>query len=109
MTRLAGLILLGLLAVPVEASNPSRVKKERSRPVQTAEPPLARPIPATAPAAEPMVNDRVLMALACPQQAVARLVAVRMDRYRMARLLNESDGISSGVLTYERLNGAIGP
>lgn len=97
MTRLAGLILLGLVAIPVEASNPNRIKKERPRPVQTAEPPLARPIPAPQPAAaEPMVSEKVVMALACPQQAVAKLVALRLFGYpndpheRMARLLSES-------------------
>ena len=114
MTRLAGLILLGLLALPVEASNPNRIKKERPRPTQTAEPPLARPIPAPQQAArEPMLNERVVMALMCPQRVVAQFVADRMDRYRMARLLNESDGVTlcdlPPGLVYERLQGNIGP
>ena len=96
MTRLAGLILLTLAALPADASNPSRVKKERPRPTQTVEPPLARPLPAPQPAAEPMVTDRVVMAVACPYQAVARLVRDRLFGYpndpnaRMARLLRES-------------------
>jgi len=129
MTRLAGLVLLGLFAVPVNASNPNRVKKERPRPVQTVEPPLARPIPAPQPAPEPMVNAKVVMALACPQQAVAKLVVGRLRGYsddpneRMARLLIESEDLRQAriqfqalwmnnqprTLTYERLAGAVGP
>ena len=108
MTRLAGLILLGLLAVPVEASNPSRIKMERPKPVETAEPPLAKPIPVAQPAAEPVRDSRALEAIVWPGRVIVRLVAERVDRYRMSRLLNESEGIPPGV-TYERLYENIGP
>ena len=108
MTRLAGLILLGLLALPVEASNPTRVKKVRARPVETAEPPLAQPIPAARPAPEPMVNEKVVMAVACPQQAVARLVVNRLfgdptyPNVRTNQLLSEAEDLRQAREEFRR-------
>jgi len=45
MTRLAGLVLLSALAVPAAASHPTRARQEKPRPTQSAEPPLAVPVP----------------------------------------------------------------
>ena len=129
MKRLAGCTLLVVLAIPVEASNPNRTKKERQKPTETIEPPLARPIPVPQPAPEPMVNERVMEAVSCPHRAVARLVFPESledpnnPNVRMRRLLKESEDLRQAreefrrfwmnnqpsVLTYERLDGSIGP
>ena len=125
MKRLAGLTVLLLVALPVAASNPNRIKKERTRPVQTAEPPLARPIPAQ-PAAPPVLNDRVVRTALCPHRLLANLVLRGYDSdfhyWRLvlsgtSRDLAEARvefhqfwmGNQPSVLTYERVNGAIGP
>ena len=78
MKRLAGLTVLLLVALPVAASNPNRIKKERLRPVQTAEPPLARPIPAQ-PASTSVVSDRVVRTALCPHHLLANLVLKGYD------------------------------
>ena len=114
MTRLAGLILLGLLALPVEASNPNRVKKERPRPTQTAEPPLARPIPAPQPASEPVIAARLVEVLVCPDRGLTRLVLDQLNRYpaeptaRMIQLLDEAEDLRR-ARNVIRLAGPLGP
>ena len=45
MSRLAGLIVLSALAIPANASHPTRARQEKPRPTHSAEPPLAVPTP----------------------------------------------------------------
>jgi hypothetical protein len=129
MQRLVGLALLAVLTIPATASHPPVTRKERPRPTESAEPPLAVPLPAPPSTQEPVFNDRVLETVLCPNQAVARWVVSRMfgdptdPNVRMNRLLNESEDLRAArqafqafwlgnrpsVLSYERLNGADGP
>jgi hypothetical protein len=129
MHRIVGLTVLGLLAIPVDASNPSHTKKEKPRPTESAEPPLAPPIPIPPAAPEPLVSTELIEAVLCPHAVVAKLVVTRLiedpndPNVRMRRLLNESEDLRQAreelhkfwmnnqpsVLTYERVNGAARP
>jgi hypothetical protein len=123
MTRLAGLIVLAALAIPATASHPTRARQEKPRPTQSAEPPLALPVPIPPAGPATAAGDRVLMMVLCPDRALAGFVTDQVNRYRMSLLLNESDNFEQpreefhrfwmnnqpSVLTYKRLNGAIGP
>ena len=102
MKRPAGLTILLLMVLSADASNPTRAQKVRPRPIQSAEPPLAVPVPAPQPAraaAEPIVPERVWQAVLYPERALARLVVSRLIGYpddpirRMNRLLSESEDL----------------
>ena len=99
---------------------------EKPRPTQSAEPPLALPIPNAPPAPEPVLNSRLVEYILFPNRWLCEEV---MDRtgfsahIRMNRLLRESEDLlqareefhrfwmnnQPSVLTFDRLNGAIGP
>ena len=75
MKRFAGLVVLTTLAIPANASNRVRVRMEKPRPAQSAEPPLALPIAPNPPASPtPVVNDRVLRVALYPGRVLANLV-----------------------------------
>jgi len=129
MKRLVGLAVLATLAVPATASQPTPTRKEKPRPTQSAEPPLAMPqaIPPSPP--EPILDEQVLETVLCPDRALAKWVVGRVfgdlsdPNERMNQLLRESEDLvqarehwhrfwmnnQPSVLSYERLNGAIGP
>jgi hypothetical protein len=129
MQRLAGLVVLATLAIPADASHPHLTRQEKPRPTQSAEPPLAVPLPIPPSTPTTILDERVLETILCPNQALAKWVVTRVfgdpndPNWRMERLLKESEDLSQAreefhrfwmnnqpsVLSYERLNGAIGP
>lgn len=124
MTRLAGLTVLALVALPADASNPTRTQKSRPRPVQSAEPPLAVPIPAQPAVTVPVISTRLWEIILRPERALAKFVVTRLIGFpsdpnvRVNQLLNESEDLQQAraelhqfwmndqpsVLTYQRLN-----
>jgi hypothetical protein len=123
MSRLAGLIVLSALAIPAAASHPTRARQEKPRPTQSAEPPLAVPVPIPPAGPAATAGDRVLMTVLCPDRALIRFVTDQVSRSLAARLPDESEELRQardefhrfwmnnqpGVLTYKRLAGAVGP
>ena len=97
MKRLVGLAVLLTLVNPTDASDPIRARMEKPRPTQSAEPPLALPIPALPGlGAEPTLGARLLEAVVSPQRVVVRLVVDRLfdgPQARMRRLLAESEDL----------------
>ena len=101
MTRLAGLIVLSALALPANASNPTQARQKKPRPTQSAEPPLAVPLPN--PAGQPALPDRrrtdqVTMADHLPSRPRGGGVPSVLDE-QPAECANLTNGS----------NGAIGP
>jgi hypothetical protein len=78
MKRLAGLAVLATLTIPADASHPPITQKEKSHPTESAEPPLAVPLPAPPSAPEPILNERVLETVLCPNQTLAKWVVTRV-------------------------------
>lgn len=100
MKGLVVLAVLAALTLPAAASNPTQTKKVKPRPTQSAEPPLALPIPALPqPAPVPLLNDGMLQTLLCPNRALVNWVFGGLDVYqaaptaRMEQLLNESENL----------------
>jgi hypothetical protein len=126
MKRFAGLAVLATLTIPADASHPTPTRKEKPRPTQSAEPPLALPLPIPP---STILDERLLETILCPNRALAKWVVNRLFGYpndpneRMNRLLRESEDLAQAreewhqfwmnnqpsVLTFDRLNGAIGP
>jgi len=118
MQRLVGLALLAILTIPATASHPTPVRKEKPRSTQSAEPPLAVPLPIPPSAPEPVLTADVLETVLCPDRALAKWVVPRVfggptesEDLRQAReeMHRFWMGNQPSVLSYERLNGAIGP
>jgi hypothetical protein len=79
MRRLTGLAVLAILTIPATASHPTPIRKEKPRPTESAEPPLAAPLPVPPSAApEPILDERVLETVLCPNQALAKWVVTRV-------------------------------
>src|SRR5262245_1223458 len=91
------LAMLGSLSLSADASNPNRTQKARPRPIQSADPPLALPVPNAPPAPEPVPATRLVETILCPERVLAELVVGRLEVYRsaptarMVQLLNEAE------------------
>ena len=74
MTRLAGLIVLSALAIPANASHPTRARQEKPRPTQSAEPPLAVPLPIPpAPALPNLAENSGTRRITCGRPAASSI------------------------------------
>jgi hypothetical protein len=134
MKRLLPLAVLAFLAVPADASDPRPVRIDKKpRPVRFSgnviglQQPGGWVVRPVEPEPEPILSDRLVEAVVCPDLALARIAADRLKPYaaqlRVRRLLNESEDLRQAreewhlfwmnnqpsVLTFDRLNGAIGP
>ena len=128
MTRLAIAIALGLGALPCAASAPQPATKTKVKPrAVLPNPPPNVPMQIPPTIREPILSSKLVETVLFPDRALAQLLLARAGltpaHIRMQQLLNESEDLRQarkewhrfwmnnqpGVLTADRLKGAIGP
>jgi hypothetical protein len=116
MKRRLALAVLAFLVLSADASDPRPVRIDKKpRPAQClgnvvgVMPPGAWVQP-NAPELEPLLNDRLVEVIVCPDLMVARWTAKKLA-LRQARAEWHRFWMNNqpSVLSYDRLNGAIGP
>jgi len=99
MKRFAGLAVLTILTIPAAASHPPITRMDKPRPTESAEPPLAVPLPIPPSAPVPILDEQVLETVLCPNRALAKWVVTRVfgdpndPNWRMERLLEEAEDL----------------
>jgi len=128
MTRFAAVVVaVAAFTLPCAASAPQLATKTKAKPrVVLPNPPPILPMQIPPTIREPLLSANLVETILFPDRALAEFILDRTGlsaQIRMRKLLNESEDLRQArqewhrfwmnnqpsVLSYERLNGAIGP